>query len=162
MLDPLAEKAKFHEWLAVHVDPRIKAVAEASAKAPMNDVEYAAVLDKAISPFVYWLREQPSSVTPSTAQPVPRHPTSSASPILQGPAGSLSQNVPQAFMDGWGLYKTTHDEALGFERLYLDRYIADFKDFKKLDDQLKSWGFVSVQRVDDRGKTLRLWERRIP
>lgn len=141
------EGIMFQRWLKEHVEPRLVAIEALVERQPMTDVYTGAILDKCITPFVYWAREQPlsqSQAAPSSASVVPQ------------PGNSLSTQIPEGFKQEWGLIQLS--DGKGVERIEASRHLGDA--WKRVSDQLKTWGFQSRQEVSE-GKSRWFWERRV-
>lgn len=157
------EVAQIKRWLRDHVDPRLTAVDEWSLHAPVTDVSLAAVLDKLITPFVYWLREQPLGTAPKTSLPESVKPQAKSIPnptdSIPMPGGSLSNWPPGPFLEQYGLSVDEHARALGMMKVYPNRYLGK-DEFQAVTRQLKEWGYWSANAPGKDGKSIWWWEKR--
>lgn len=140
-------------WLEDHVDPVLGQIQAHFSGSPLDDVERAAILDKCLTPLVYWVRDQPLTATTSpAAHPVPA--PVGASPQVSQPGGSLSQLAD--FKQKYGLIG--YNEGKGWETIRPSGFLG--KDFNTVNKQLKDWGYHSVERHED-GKRVWEWEKRV-
>lgn len=138
---------QLQRWLKEHVEPRLALIGPRYELYGHEVV--AAILDKAISPLVYWVRDQPSS-----SNEAPR------SPVGPAPSGgsSLSTWPPQEFLSKWDL--SCDGQTLGKQVIWPNQFLG--RDFKTVDTQLVEWGYRSFQEQDKNGKRIYGWERLEP
>lgn len=131
---------QFQAWLKEHVEPILVYMQAESERAPLSDVELSAVLDKAISPLVYWVRDNPLLVgSASQSGPVPATKTSS-SPQNPTGGGSLSNGPPEEFLKQYGLRRDMSRDGRRIEMYVLDEFLGK-ETFRKVNDQMRVWGY---------------------
>ena len=145
------EGSLFQKWLKEHVEPRVLAIEEMVKNQPMTDIYTGAILDKCITPFVYWAAESTNQPYKSQATSTPPV-TGSSSSV---PGSSLSQTIPPGFKEKYGLISVSDGVK---ERIDTTRRLGD--DWKTVNKQLKDWGYWSHQSQSE-GKIVWYWERRV-